>query len=190
MLSIRRSVNKSFFSADMETVFNTNFHQTMSVNLNRIGGSSLTDDNVDVNDYSPSQTIPNTYVPARNTIMLSLALAYAETVGAYDIFIGANVVDYSNYPDCRPSFLAAFEHIAQLSTKAGAEGQTFRIHAPLLHWSKSRIIQEGIMLGIDYGMTVSCYRLSAEGKACGKCDSCVLRKTGFEQLNTTDPTRY
>jgi 7-cyano-7-deazaguanine synthase len=170
--------------------FKVRAHQTMSVNLNRIGGSSLTDDNVDVNDYSPSQTIPNTYVPARNTIMLSLALAYAETVGAYDIFIGANVVDYSNYPDCRPSFLAAFEHIAQLSTKAGAEGQTFRIHAPLLHWSKSRIIQEGIMLGIDYGMTVSCYRLSAEGKACGKCDSCVLRKTGFEQLNTTDPTRY
>ncbi|NDH09173.1 MAG: 7-cyano-7-deazaguanine synthase QueC [Gammaproteobacteria bacterium] len=170
--------------------FQVRAHKTLSANLNSIGGSSLTDDNVDVKDYSPSTNIPNTYVPARNTVMLSLALAYAETVGAYDIFIGANVVDYSNYPDCRPAFLAAFEHLAQLSTKAGAEGQTFRIHAPLLHWSKSRIIQEGLLLGVDYGMTVSCYRLSSEGKACGKCDSCVLRKNGFEQLNSVDPTCY
>jgi 7-cyano-7-deazaguanine synthase len=165
-------------------------HKIMSVNLNSIGGSSLTDDKVAVNDYAPSADIPNTYVPARNTIMLSLALAYAETVSAYDIFIGANVIDYSNYPDCRPAFLAAFEHLAQLSTKAGAEGQSFRIHAPLLHWSKSRIIQEGLLLGVDYGMTVSCYRLSAEGKACGRCDSCVLRKAGFAELNTNDPTHY
>jgi len=170
--------------------FELSAHKTLSVNLDSIGGSALTDDSVDVNDYAPSTSIPNTYVPARNTVMLSLALAYAETVGAYDLFIGANVVDYSNYPDCRPAFLAAFEHLAQLSTKAGAEGQTFRIHAPLLHWSKSRIIQEGLLLGVDYSMTVSCYRLSPQGKACGTCDSCVLRKKGFEQLNQADPTCY
>jgi 7-cyano-7-deazaguanine synthase len=122
--------------------------------------------------------------------MLSLALAYAEVVGAYDIFIGANVIDYSNYPDCRPAFLAAFEHLALLATKAGAEGQLFRIHAPLLHWSKARIIQEGLHLGVDYSLTVSCYRLSPEGKACGRCDSCVMRHQGFVELNVNDPTQY
>lgn len=165
-------------------------HKVMTIDLSPLGGSALTDSELKVADYAVSKNIPNTYVPARNTIMLSLALAYAETLNAYDIFIGANVVDYSNYPDCRPAFLSAFEHLAQLATKAGAEGQTFRIHAPLLHWSKSRIIQEGLCLGVDYSMTVSCYRLNENGEACGRCDSCVMRKNGFGQLATDDPTAY
>jgi 7-cyano-7-deazaguanine synthase len=165
-------------------------HQIMQINLADLGGSSLTDEQMQVKDYSDSNNIPNTYVPARNTIMLSLALAYAEVTGAYDIFIGANVIDYSNYPDCRPAFLASFEHLAQLATKAGTEGQNFRVHAPLLHWSKSRIIQEGLSLGVDYSQTVSCYRLSKDGKACGTCDSCVMRKNGFLELGVTDPTIY
>ena len=170
--------------------FQVKEHRTLEVNLASLGGSSLTDLNLSVADHVVSTEIPNTYVPARNTVMLSLALAYAEVVGAYDIFIGANVVDYSNYPDCRPAFLAAFEHLAQLATKAGAEGQLFRIHAPLLHWSKARIIQEGLHLGVDYSMTVSCYRLSSEGRACGRCDSCVMRHHGFTELNVSDPTHY
>ncbi len=170
--------------------FQVKEHRTLEVNLASLGGSSLTDLNLSVADHVVSTEIPNTYVPARNTVMLSLALAYAEVVGAYDIFIGANVVDYSNYPDCRPAFLAAFEHLAQLATKAGAEGQLFRIHAPLLHWSKARIIQEGLHLGVDYSMTVSCYRLSPEGRACGRCDSCVMRHHGFTELNVSDPTHY
>lgn len=165
-------------------------HRIMNLELGMFGGSSLTDCNLSVRDYEASAEIPNTYVPARNTLFLSLALAYAEVVGAYDIFIGANVVDYSNYPDCRPAFLAAFEHLAQLATKAGAEGQMFRIHAPLLHWSKARIIQEGLFLGVDYSQTFSCYRLSPEGKACGRCDSCVLRQQGFVELAVSDPTIY
>jgi 7-cyano-7-deazaguanine synthase len=165
-------------------------HRVVEVNLAPFGGSSLTDQNLTVRDYQNSAEIPNTYVPARNTLFLSLALAYAEVVGAYDIFIGANVVDYSNYPDCRPAFLGAFEHLAQVATKAGAQGQMFRIHAPLLHWSKSRIIQEGRLLGVDYSQTLSCYRLNAEGKACGRCDSCVLRQQGFMELAVEDPTIY
>jgi 7-cyano-7-deazaguanine synthase len=165
-------------------------HKVVDVNLRNFGGSSLTDENLQVKDYKASKAIPNTYVPARNTVMLSLALAYAEVVGAYDIFIGANVVDYSNYPDCRPAFLAAFEHLAQVATKAGAEGQLFRIHAPLLHWNKARIIQEGLHLGVDYSKTVSCYRLNHQGQACGACDSCVLRRNGFEELQVADPTIY
>jgi 7-cyano-7-deazaguanine synthase len=170
--------------------FHVKEHRVLEVNLASLGGSSLTDPNLSVEDHVVSTKIPNTYVPARNTVMLSLALAYAEVVGAYDIFIGANVIDYSNYPDCRPAFLAAFEHLALLATKAGAEGQLFRIHAPLLHWSKARIIQEGLHLGVDYSLTVSCYRLSPEGKACGRCDSCVMRHQGFVELNVNDPTQY
>lgn len=165
-------------------------HKIMHINLNAIGGSSLTDEELQVGNYQKSDNIPNTYVPARNTILLSLALAYAEVIGAYDIFIGANVVDYSNYPDCRPAFLTSFEQLAALGTKVGTEGHAIRIHAPLLHWSKSRIIQEGLHLGVDYSKTVSCYRLTEDGKACGTCDSCVLRKQGFEELATLDPTLY
>jgi len=171
-------------------IYSVSEHKVIDVNLNAFGGSSLTDHNLIVSDHVNSREIPNTYVPARNTLMLSLALGYAEVVGAYDIFIGANVVDYSNYPDCRPAFLAAFEHLAQLATKAGAEGQSFSIHAPLLHWSKARIIQEGLRLGVDYSQTVSCYRLTNEGKACGKCDSCVMRRNGFLELGVNDPTNY
>lgn len=122
--------------------------------------------------------------------MLSLALAYAEVAGAYEIFIGANVIDYSNYPDCRPAFLSSFEHLAQLATKTGSEGHTFHIHTPLLHWSKARIIQEGLLLGVDYNMTVSCYRLTPTRKACGTCDSCVMRKNGFTELQMPNPTDY
>lgn len=170
--------------------FHAKEHRIIDVNLNNFGGSSLTDTRLKVQDYVQSKDIPNTYVPARNTVMLSLALAYAEVVGSYDIFIGANVVDYSNYPDCRPAFLEAFEHLAQLATKAGAQGQTFRIHAPLLHWTKSRIIQEGLHLGVDYSKTVSCYRLTESGQACGTCDSCVLRRNGFQELEVKDPTDY
>ncbi len=170
--------------------FHAKEHRIIDVNLNNFGGSSLTDTRLKVQDYVQSKDIPNTYVPARNTVMLSLALAYAEVVGSYDIFIGANVVDYSNYPDCRPAFLEAFEHLAQLATKAGAQGQTFRIHAPLLHWTKSRIIQEGLHLGVDYSKTVSCYRLTESGQACGACDSCVLRRNGFQELEVKDPTDY
>ena len=170
--------------------FHAKEHRIIDVNLNNFGGSSLTDTRLKVQDYVQSKDIPNTYVPARNTVMLSLALAYAEVVGSYDIFIGANVVDYSNYPDCRPAFLEAFEHLAQLATKAGAQGQTFRIHAPLLHWTKSRIIQEGLHLGVDYSKTVSCYRLTESGQACGTCDSCVLRRNGFQELEVNDPTDY
>lgn len=165
-------------------------HKIMQINLNAIGGSSLTDEELQVGNYQKSDNIPNTYVPARNTILLSLALAYAEVTGAYNIFIGANVVDYSNYPDCRPAFLTSFEQLATLGTKAGTEGHAIRIHAPLLHWSKSRIIQEGLSLGVDYSKTVSCYRLTDDGKACGRCDSCVLRKQGFAELATPDPTVY
>ncbi len=170
--------------------FDAKEHRVVDVNLDAFGGSSLTDTSIQVSDHVPSKEIPNTYVPARNTVMLSLALAYAEVVGAYDIFIGANVVDYSNYPDCRPAFLAAFEHLALVATKAGAEGQLFRIHAPLLHWTKARIIQEGLHLGIDYSQTVSCYRLSATGLACGNCDSCTHRRNGFKELGVIDPTHY
>lgn len=170
--------------------FQAKEHRIIDVNLNDFGGSSLTDTRLKVQDYVQSMDIPNTYVPARNTVMLSLALAYAEVAGSYDIFIGANVVDYSNYPDCRPAFLEAFEHLAQLATKAGAQGQTFRIHAPLLHWTKSRIIQEGLHLGVDYSKTVSCYRLTESGQACGTCDSCVLRRNGFQALEVNDPTHY
>ena len=165
-------------------------HKIMQINLNTIGGSSLTDEELQVGDYQKSDNIPNTYVPARNTILLSLALAYAEVIGAFDIFIGANVVDYSNYPDCRPAFLTCFEQLAALGTKTGTEGHGIRIHAPLLHWSKSRIIQEGLRLGVNYSKTVSCYRLTEEGKACGRCDSCILRKQGFDELATPDPTIY
>lgn len=186
----QRHVAELTAAQNIAQYFNVSEHKTMQINLNAIGGSSLTDDRLQVGDYQKSDNIPNTYVPARNTILLSLALAYAEVIGAYDIFIGANVVDYSNYPDCRPAFLTCFEQLAALGTKAGTEGHGIRIHAPLLHWSKSRIIQEGLQLGVNYSQTVSCYRLSEDGKACGTCDSCILRKQGFDELAAPDPTIY
>ncbi len=164
-------------------------HKTVQLNLRDLGGSALTDDSIDVPE-EVGEGIPVTYVPARNTVFLSLALGWAEIMGARDIFIGANDVDYSGYPDCRPEYLQAFETMANLATKAGIEGDRFRILAPLLKLKKSEIVQEGTRLGVDYGMTVSCYQADDEGKACGVCDSCHYRKLGFKEAGLIDPTRY
>jgi len=164
-------------------------HKTLPLDLRAIGGSALTDDAIAV-PTEASEGIPVTYVPARNTVFLSLALGWAEVLGAYDIFIGANAVDYSGYPDCRPAFIEAFENLANLATKAGVEGHRFHIHAPLIHLSKAEIIQTGLSLGVDYGLTLSCYQADAEGRACGVCDSCRLRAAGFAQAGVPDPTRY
>jgi 7-cyano-7-deazaguanine synthase len=164
-------------------------HRTVSLDLRQFGGSALTDDAIAVPD-SGGEGIPVTYVPARNTVFLSLALAWAEVLQAHDIFIGVNAVDYSGYPDCRPEFIAAFEKMANLATKAGVEGERFTIHAPLIEMSKAEIIRRGTELGVDYGMTVSCYNPSEEGLACGRCDSCRLRAEGFAAAGVADPTRY
>jgi 7-cyano-7-deazaguanine synthase len=164
-------------------------HRVMRVDLAGIGGSALTDAAIAVPE-APADGIPVTYVPARNTMMLALALGWAEVVGARDIFIGVNAVDFSGYPDCRPEFVAAFETLAQLATKAGVEGDRFKIHAPLIEMSKAEIIRTGVSLGLDYGITVSCYRATAEGLACGTCDSCRIRAAGFIAAGVVDPTRY
>jgi 7-cyano-7-deazaguanine synthase len=164
-------------------------HRVMGVDLGGIGGSALTDAGVAVPE-SPGLGIPVTYVPARNTMLLSLALGWAEVVGAADIFVGVNAVDYSGYPDCRPEFIAAFEQLAQLATKVGVEGTRFTIRAPLIALSKAEIIRTGLGLGVDYGMTISCYQADAAGRACGKCDSCRLRAAGFRNAGVADPTRY
>ena len=164
-------------------------HKTISLDLAGIGGSALTDAAIAVPEQA-SDGIPVTYVPARNTIFLSLALGWAEVLAAQDIFIGVNAVDYSGYPDCRPEFIAAFEKTANLATKAGVEGRPFHIHTPLIQLSKSQIIQEGINLGVDYAITVSCYQADGLGRGCGCCDSCRLRREGFLAAGVTDPTRY
>ncbi len=164
-------------------------HRTFSLDLRQFGGSALTDDAIDVPD-SGGEGIPVTYVPARNTVFLSLALAWAEVLGAYDIFIGVNAVDYSGYPDCRPEFIRSFEQTANLATKAGVEGDGFTIHAPLIDMTKAEIIQAGTSLGLDYGLTISCYNPDGSGLACGRCDSCRLRAEGFAQAGIADPTRY
>jgi 7-cyano-7-deazaguanine synthase len=164
-------------------------HRTVSLDLRQFGGSALTDDAIAVPD-SGGEGIPVTYVPARNTVFLSLALAWAEVLRAHDIFIGVNAVDYSGYPDCRPEFIAAFEQVANLATKAGVEGERFTIHAPLIELSKAEIIRQGTALGVDYGMTVSCYNPNEQGLACGRCDSCRLRAEGFAAAGVADPTRY
>ncbi|MCC6173059.1 MAG: 7-cyano-7-deazaguanine synthase QueC [Gammaproteobacteria bacterium] len=164
-------------------------HRVFGIDLAGIGGSALTDPSIPVPEV-PGEGIPSTYVPARNTLMLSLALGWAEVLGARDLFIGVNAVDYSGYPDCRPEFIAAFEHLARVATRAGVEGAALRVNAPLLHWSKSRIIREGLALGVDYALTVSCYQADADGRACGLCDSCRLRRAGFEAADVADPTRY
>jgi len=165
-------------------------HKIIPVGLNLIGGSALTDNEIAVHDFKESQAIPNTYVPARNTVFLSIALGWAEVLGAYDIFIGANILDYSGYPDCRPEYLEAFEKLADLATRAGMEGKHFKVHAPLLKLNKAEIIREGIRLGIDYSQTMTCYRPDQDGKACGNCDSCTFRKKGFEEAGIQDPTHY
>jgi 7-cyano-7-deazaguanine synthase len=164
-------------------------HRIMRVDLAGIGGSALTDSRIAVPE-AEGEGIPVTYVPARNTLLLSLALGWAEVLGATDIFVGVNAVDYSGYPDCRPAFILAFEQLARLATKAGVEGAEFKIHAPLINLSKADIVKVGARLGLDYGMTVSCYQADAEGRACGKCDSCRLRAAGFAAAELPDPTRY
>jgi 7-cyano-7-deazaguanine synthase len=163
-------------------------HLEVSVDLSRIGGSALTSD-VDVPKDRPirEHDIPVTYVPARNTVFLSLALGWAEVVGASDIGIGANALDYSGYPDCRPEYLRAFEQLAALATKAGVEGGRFTIHAPLLHMTKAEIVRAGVALGLDYGLTHSCYDPLPDGRPCGRCDSCVLRAKGFTEAGVRDP---
>ena len=163
--------------------------RVISIDLTGFGGSALTDVRIAVPEQ-PGKGIPLTYVPARNTIMLSLALAWAEVLQAQDIFIGVNAVDYSGYPDCRPEYIAAFERMANLATRAAVEGKRMTLHAPLLHLSKADIIKQGALLGVDYRLTVSCYQADEDGCACGVCDSCRLRRTGFEAAGMADPTRY
>ena len=165
-------------------------HRVVRVDLRAIGGSALTDETMAV-PTAPTAGIPPTYVPARNTVFLALALGWAEVLDLRDLYIGANVLDYSGYPDCRPEYLRAFEALAQLATRAGVEeGARFRIHAPLLTLSKAEIVRLGSSLGVDYGLTVSCYRADEEGRACGLCDSCRLRRKGFLEAGLPDPTRY
>lgn len=164
-------------------------HLVLPMALDLIGGSALTDNSIDVPEKE-SPGIPVTYVPARNTIFLALALGWAEVLQADDLFIGVNALDYSGYPDCRPEFIEAFENMANLATKRAVEGQRVQIHAPLIRLTKAEIIRRGIELGVDYGHTVSCYQADEEGRACGVCDSCRLRRRGFEEAGVGDPTRY
>ncbi len=164
-------------------------HRLMQVDLAGIGGSALTDWSLSLPEQ-PGRGIPVSYVPARNTLLLALALGWAEVLGARDLVIGVNVLDYSGYPDCRPEFIAAFEALSALATKAGVEGARFKVHAPLIAMSKAEIIRQGIAWGVDYALTVSCYQANAEGRACGRCDSCRLRRAGFETVGIADPTRY
>ena len=164
-------------------------YKLLRLDLDRIGGSALTDPAIAVPEV-PGDGIPVTYVPARNTVLLGLALAYAEVIEARDLFIGVNALDYSGYPDCRPEFIRAFEALARLATKAGVEGARFRIHTPLIALSKSEIIQAGALLGVDYGLTVSCYQADDSGRACGRCDACRFRSEGFAAAGIPNPTRY
>lgn len=165
-------------------------HKVVGLNLNGIGGSALTDQAIAVPEDGLAEGIPVTYVPARNTVFLALALGWAEVLSAQDIFIGVNAVDYSGYPDCRPAFIEAFQQLANLATRAGVEGAGFRIRAPLQDMSKSQIVAEGVRLGVDYTLTVSCYQADEQGRACGKCDSCRLRAAGFAAAGVADATRY
>lgn len=165
-------------------------HRIVTLDIGQFGASALTERGIAVPEHQDTTDIPVTYVPARNTVFLAIALGFAEAIGAYDIYIGANAVDYSHYPDCRPEFIAAFQTLANLATKAGIEGAPITIQAPLMHLSKAEIIQEGTALGVDYGLTVSCYQLSDDLTACGHCSSCVLRRRGFAAANIPDPTRY
>jgi len=164
-------------------------HRVMRVDLAGLGGSALTDRAIPVPE-EPTSGIPVTYVPARNTVMLALALAWAEVLGSRDLYLGVNVLDSSGYPDCRPEFIGAFERLAALATKAGVEGRPCKIHAPLIEWSKADIIRAGMRLGVDYAQTVSCYQADEDGRACGRCDACRLRRAGFVAAGLADPTRY
>jgi 7-cyano-7-deazaguanine synthase len=179
-LDAARRVAKDMAAAEFKII---------KLDLSSIGGSALTDMNIDVPDAGGGG-IPVTYVPARNTVFLSIALGWAEVLNADDIFIGVNAVDYSGYPDCRPDFISAFERLANLATKAGVEGHSMKIHTPLIALSKAEIVDLGTGLGVDYGLTVSCYQASGDGKACGRCDSCQLRRQGFSEAGLADPTQY
>jgi 7-cyano-7-deazaguanine synthase len=186
----QRHVAELAAAARVATALGAREHRVLHLDMNQFGGSALTDTAIDVPTSGVAPGIPVTYVPARNTIMLSLALAWAEVVGAQDIFVGVNAVDYSGYPDCRPEYIRAFEAMANLATKAAVEGHPLRLHAPLIDLSKADIIKRGIVLGVDYALTVSCYQADADGQACGTCDSCRLRRAGFEAAGIADPTRY
>jgi len=185
----QRHVAELEAAAKVAAALGAHEHRVMGVDLAGIGGSALTDSTVPIPE-AMSPGIPVTYVPARNTLLLSLALGWAEVVGAGDIFVGVNFLDYSGYPDCRPEFIDAFQRLAQLATKAGVEGSRMTIQAPLIRMTKADIIRTGRELGVDYGMTVSCYQADAAGRACGKCDSCRLRAAGFAAAGVPDPTRY
>ncbi|SMN17274.1 Queuosine Biosynthesis QueC ATPase [uncultured Candidatus Thioglobus sp.] len=171
-------------------IFNTTEHRVMKISLSDIGGSALTDNNIDVPDFVESDEIPITYVPARNTIFLSYALAWAEVLDCQDIFIGVNALDYSGYPDCRQEYIDAFEAMANLATKQSVESQKISIHTPLIKLNKAQIIQLGLDLGVDYKNTTSCYQANDKGEACGVCDACEYRKMGFIKAGIDDPTRY
>lgn len=173
----------------VSSLMNVREHKVVKLDLGTIGGSALTDTAIEVPEEETTG-IPVTYVPARNTVFLSIALGWAEVLGANDIFLGVNAVDYSGYPDCRPEYISAFETVANLATKSGVEGQKLSIHAPLIDMTKAQIIQAGLDLSVDYSQTVSCYKASLGGLACGKCESCRLRRQGFEQAGVADPTRY
>jgi len=164
-------------------------HKVLAIDLTAVGGSALTDRSIAVPE-APTPGIPVTYVPARNTILLALALAWAEVLGAQDIYFGANAVDYSGYPDCRPEYMRAFESLANLATRAAVEGARLALHTPIIDLAKAEIIRRGIALGVDYGLTVSCYQAAEDGRACGRCDACRLRRAGFEAASVPDPTRY
>ena len=189
----QRHTSELAAAAELARVQGAAQHKVVTVDLRSIGGSALTAD-IDVPEHDAGEPadpgIPVTYVPARNTIMLSIALGWAEVLGADDVFCGVNAVDYSGYPDCRPEFIAAFEALANLATKAGVEGHRLRVHAPLMRMGKADIAREGARLGVDFSRTVSCYQADAEGRACGRCDACRLRADGFAAAGLADPTRY
>ena len=185
----QRHRSELFAAAKVSDAMQVKEHKVVSLDLATIGGSALTDTNIEVPEYETTG-IPVTYVPARNTVFLSIALGWAEVLGANDIFVGVNAVDYSGYPDCRPDYINAFEQMANLATKAGVEGNKLTVHAPLIDMTKGQIIQAGIKNGVDYSATVSCYQADEEGTACGVCDSCRLRKQGFIDAGVKDPTRY
>lgn len=185
----QRHISELNAAKNIAASFNVSDHKTINIDMSQIGGSALTDTSIAIPE-APSEGIPVTYVPARNTIFLSYALAWAEVVNANDIFIGVNAVDYSGYPDCRPEYIKAYEQLAILATKAGVEGASFKIQTPLIDLNKAEIIKKGISLNVDYALTVSCYQADEEGRACGVCDSCRFRKEGFAATNMADPTRY
>ncbi|TAN05182.1 MAG: 7-cyano-7-deazaguanine synthase QueC [Rhodanobacteraceae bacterium] len=188
----QRHVSELAAAARVAAMLGAAGHKVVAVDLRSIGGSALTAD-IEVPEHDDAHgeaDIPVTYVPARNTIMLSIALGWAETLGANDLFCGVNAIDYSGYPDCRPAFIDAFERLANLATKAAVEGRALRVHAPLIRLGKADIARAGIRLGVDFAQTVSCYRADAEGRACGHCDACVLRARGFAEAGIADPTHY